>query len=341
MSELATQYDDESWAEDELAEPRNPRVLELIMGGQISEALEPEVDYPSQVQDEEPVVEVDLSYNDDTTDSLKLFLRDIRRTPLLTAPEEIVLAKRIERGDEAAKEQMVLANLRLVVAIAKNYRGYGLPFLDLIQEGTFGLNKAADRFDWRRGCKFSTFATDLIGQSCQQAIIDKARTIRLPEHVVHRLRRMNKAENTLWTRLGREPNLDEIARESKFSHQKVKNVQGVANASVSLGQGVGALNETEIGDLFADPKAEDPSKIDDESIRSDALEKILECLSDRERNVLGLRYGLNGQEPKTQKQVSIIIGRNKSRVHQIENEAMERLRAFVAQDSLEDDLRNT
>ena len=171
-----------------------------------------------------------------TTDALQLFLREAGRHPLLTAPQEVELAKKIERGDELAKQRMIQANLRLVVSIAKNYRNQGLPFLDLIQEGTLGLIRAVEKFDWRRGFKFSTYATWWIRQAVARALADKARTIRMPVHIVERLQKMNRAERTLWTQLGREPTLEEIAEEASLPLQQAKEVRAAARASASLDQ---------------------------------------------------------------------------------------------------------
>src|SRR5881397_3666052 len=174
-----------------------------------------------------------------TTDALQLFLREAGRHPLLTAPQEVELAKRIERGDLGAKSHMIQSNLRLVVSIAKNYRNQGLPFLDLIQEGTLGLIRAVEKFDWRRGYKFSTYATWWIRQAVARALADKARTIRMPVHIVERLQKMNRAERHLWTQLGREPSLEEIAEEASMPLQQAREVKAAARAATSLDQPVG------------------------------------------------------------------------------------------------------
>src|ERR1043166_2799777 len=209
-------------------------------GIEIEQQQEPQPPPPSP----QPVVET-------TTDALQLFLRDAGRHPLLTAAQEVELAKRIERGDAQAKQTMIQSNLRLVVSIAKNYRNQGLPFLDLIQEGTLGLIRAVEKFDWRRGYKFSTYATWWIRQAVARALADKARTIRMPVHIVERMQKLNRAERTLWTQLGREPTLDEIAEEANLSLQQAKEVKGAARASASLDQPVGDQEDAVFGDFVA------------------------------------------------------------------------------------------
>src|SRR5437764_1018285 len=196
---------------------------------------------------------------DMTTDSLQLFLKDIGKVRLLTAQEEVDLAKRIERGDLDAKQKMVESNLRLVVSIAKNYRNQGLPFLDLIQEGTLGLIRAVEKFDWRRGFKFSTYATWWIRQAVARALADKARTIRMPVHIVERMQKMNRAERTLWMELGREPTLDEIATEASLPIEQAREVRSAARASASLDQPVGDQEDAVFGDFVAgdDPLPEE------------------------------------------------------------------------------------
>src|SRR5881398_2388818 len=215
-----------------------------------------------------PVVQ-QLSY-ETTTDALQLFLREAGRHRLLTAPQEVELAKRIERGDPSAKQRMIQSNLRLVVSIAKNYRNQGLPFLDLIQEGTLGLIRAVEKFDWRRGYKFSTYATWWIRQAVARALADKARTIRMPVHIVERLQKMNRAERTLWTQLGREPTLEEIAEEARLPVQQALEVRAAARASASLDQPVGEQEDAVFGDFVAgdDPLPEEEVEV---SLRSQAL----------------------------------------------------------------------
>src|SRR5437660_964250 len=261
---------------------------------------------------------------DMTTDSLQLFLKDIGKVRLLTAQEEVDLAKRIERGDLDAKQKMVESNLRLVVSIAKNYRNQGLPFLDLIQEGTLGLIRAVEKFDWRRGYKFSTYATWWIRQAVARALADKARTIRMPVHIVERMQKLNRAERTLWTQLGREPTLEEIAEEANLPVAQAHEVKAAARASTSLDQPVGEQEDAVFGDFVAndDPL---PEETVEDSLRSEALAQALAALSERERHVIILRYGLADAEPKTLEDIGRRLGLTRERVRQIETEALKRL----------------
>ena len=259
-----------------------------------------------------------------TTDALQLFLREAGRHPLLTAAQEVELAKRIESGDAPAKQQMIQANLRLVVSIAKNYRNQGLPFLDLIQEGTLGLIRAVEKFDWRRGFKFSTYATWWIRQAVARALADKARTIRMPVHIVERLQKMNRAERTLWTQLGREPTLEEIADEASLPIQQAREVRAAARASASLDQPVGETDDAVFGDFVAGdgPLPEEQVEL---SLRSQALQEALLALPERERHVLVLRYGLADGEPRTLEEIGRRLGLTRERVRQIELDSLKRL----------------
>ena len=259
-----------------------------------------------------------------TTDALQLFLREAGRHALLTAPQEVELAKKIEKGDGNAKQLMIQSNLRLVVSIAKNYRNQGLPFLDLIQEGTLGLIRAVEKFDWRRGFKFSTYATWWIRQAVARALADKARTIRMPVHIVERLQKMNRAERTLWTQLGREPTLEEIAEEASLPLQQAIEVRAAARASTSLDQPVGEADDAVFGDFVAGdgPLPEEQVEL---SLRSQALMEALGALSDRERQVVVLRYGLTDAEPKTLEEIGRRLGLTRERVRQIELDSLKRL----------------
>src|SRR6266702_6548003 len=261
---------------------------------------------------------------DMTTDSLQLFLKDIGKVRLLTAQEEVDLAKRIERGDLDARQRMIESNLRLVVSIAKRYRGQGLPFLDLIQEGTLGLMRGVEKFDWRRGYKVSTYATWWIRQAVARALADKARTIRMPVHIVERLQKMNRAERTLWTQLGREPTLEEIAEEASLPVTQAHEVKAAARASTSLDQPVGEQEDAVFGDFVAndDPL---PEETVEDSLRSEARAQALAALSERERHVIILRYGLTDAEPKTLEDIGRRLGLTRERVRQIETEALKRL----------------
>jgi RNA polymerase primary sigma factor len=259
-----------------------------------------------------------------TTDALQLFLRDAGRHPLLTAAQEVELAKRIERGDEQAKQTMIQSNLRLVVSIAKNYRNQGLPFLDLIQEGTLGLIRAVEKFDWRRGYKFSTYATWWIRQAVARALADKARTIRMPVHIVERMQKLNRAERTLWTQLGREPTLEEVAEEANLPLAQAHEVKAAARASTSLDQPVGESDDAVFGDFVAGdgPLPDEEVEV---SLRCQALGEALAALGERERRVLILRYGLDHSEPRTLEDIGRRLGLTRERVRQIETEALKRL----------------
>jgi RNA polymerase primary sigma factor len=283
------------------------------------EVLEPEVE-PVPV----PVPQLPPLTYETTTDALQLFLREAGRHPLLTAAQEVELAKRIERGDTNAKQHMIQANLRLVVSIAKNYRNQGLPFLDLIQEGTLGLIRAVEKFDWRRGYKFSTYATWWIRQAVARALADKARTIRMPVHIVERLQKMNRAERTLWTQLGREPTLEEIAEEASLPVQQAYEVKAAARASTSLDQPVGDQEDAVFGD-FVQGDGPLPEEEVETSLRSQALANALAVLPERERRVLVLRYGLEDSDPKTLEDIGRRLGLTRERVRQIEVEALRRL----------------
>jgi RNA polymerase primary sigma factor len=264
-----------------------------------------------------------LSY-ETTTDALQLFLREAGRHPLLTAAQEVELAKRIERGDGRAKQRMIQSNLRLVVSIAKNYRNQGLPFLDLIQEGTLGLIRAVEKFDWRRGFKFSTYATWWIRQAVARALADKARTIRMPVHIVERLQKMNRAERTLWTQLGREPTLEEVAEEAGLPAQQAYEVKAAARASTSLDQPVGDEEDAVFGD-FVPGEGPLPEEQVEVSLRSQALSQALHVLPERERTVLLMRYGIEGNEPRTLEEIGRCLSLTRERVRQIEVEALRQL----------------
>jgi RNA polymerase primary sigma factor len=278
----------------------------------------------AEPKDEEPAPAPAPTPQETTTDALQLFLREAGRHALLTAAQEVELAKKIERGDMRAKQLMIQSNLRLVVSIAKNYRNQGLPFLDLIQEGTLGLIRAVEKFDWRRGFKFSTYATWWIRQAVARALADKARTIRMPVHIVERLQKMNRAERTLWTQLGREPTLEEIAEEASLPLQQALEVRAAARASTSLDQPVGDAEDAVFGDFVAGegPLPEEQVEL---SLRSQALKEALEALSDRERQVVVLRYGLTDAEPKTLEEIGRRLGLTRERVRQIELDSLKRL----------------
>lgn len=275
----------------------------------------------------EPKVSLEIPGVGGAADSLQLFLADVGRHKLLTAHEEVVLAKAIERGDERAKRRMIESNLRLVVSIAKGYRGLGVPFLDLIQEGTLGLNRAVEKFDWRRGYKFSTYATWWIRQSVQRAVANHARTIRVPVHVVERQQKLSRAARRLEVELGREATKEELAEATGLPIQHVDEALGAAQASVSLNQTVGSDDEGELGDLFADREAADPFEEAEESLRRQGVRKALDALPERERRILELRFGFEG-EPWTLEAIGHELDLTRERVRQLEGQALARLAAL-------------
>jgi RNA polymerase primary sigma factor len=260
-----------------------------------------------------------------TTDALQLFLNEAGRWPLLTKEEEVELAKRIERGDHEAKERMINSNLRLVVSIAKRYQGHGLSLLDLIQEGIIGLIRAVEKFDWRRGFKFSTYATWWIRQAVQRGVANKSRTIRIPVHVVDREQRIARAERVLAPQLGRQPTEEEVAKQAKLPLKQVREVRQAARAITSLDRPVGDENDAALGDLFASGQAPPEEELT-VSLEQDVLRRAVAQLPDREREVVKRRYGMNGdRDPASLEAIGRELGLTRERVRQIEARALERL----------------
>jgi RNA polymerase primary sigma factor len=279
--------------------------------------------------------ELDLTV-EPSLDSLRLYLRSIGRVELLTAEQEISLAKRIERGDMQAKRQMVEANLRLVVSIAKGYLGRGLSFLDLIQEGSLGLIRAVEKFDYRRGYKFSTYATWWIRQAVTRAIADKARTIRIPVHMVEKLNRVAHVERQLVQRLGREPEAAEIAAELRWTVRDVRDILRVAQLPVSLEKPVGDEDESELGDFVAGDSISEPFEEASEHLQKEGVRKALDALPERERQVIELRYGLSGMEPLTLEEVGRAFGVTRERIRQIENNTLKKMKRLPEAQMLRD-----
>jgi len=271
-----------------------------------------------------------------TGDSLQLFLKDIGKVSLLTAAQEVELAKRIERGDHRAKQEMVEANLRLVVSIAKRYRNQGLPFLDLIQEGTIGLVRAAEKFDYRKGFKFSTYATWWIRQAVARALADKGRTIRMPVHVVEKLNKILRTERKLRAERGREPTSLEIAEDLEMTLEEVEQIRRTAQAPVSLEKPVGDDEDSEFGHFIEDDSEPLPDDVADQTLRNEALTRALGMLADRERRILELRYGLNGEAPCTLDEVGRAFNVTRERIRQIENQSLKKLRALAEAQKLRD-----
>ena len=273
-----------------------------------------------------------------TTDGLQLFLKGIGKVRLLTAQEEVELSKRIERGSFEAKQRMVESNLRLVVSIAKHYRNQGLPFLDLIQEGTLGLVRATEKYDYRRGFKFSTYATWWIRQAIARALADKARTIRIPVHIVEKLNRIGRAERKLMTGLGREPTAEEIAEVTGIEPDEVESIRRSAQTPISLEKPVGDEENTEFGRLIADEQAESPYERAVEALTNEALREALENLSYRERRVIELRYGLGDQHPRTLDEIGRTFNVTRERIRQIEHQSLKKLQTLRETQRLRDDI---
>ena len=289
----------------------------------------------SAAPDQSKKAELDLTV-EPSLDSLRLYLRSIGRVELLTAAQEIALAKRIEKGDMAAKRHMVEANLRLVVSIAKGYLGRGLAFLDLIQEGSLGLIRAVEKFDFRRGYKFSTYATWWIRQAVTRAIADKARTIRIPVHMVEKLNRVTHVERQLVQRLGREPRPDEIAAELEMTTAEVREILRMSQLPVSLEKPIGEEEESELGDFVQDDQAESPFDSASLNLRREDIDRALDSLPERERKVIELRFGLKGESPRTLEEVGRAFGVTRERIRQIENNTLKKLEMLPEAQRLRD-----
>ncbi len=279
--------------------------------------------------------EIDLTV-EPSLDSLRLYLRSIGRVSLLTAEQEVGLAKRIERGDMNAKQHMVEANLRLVVSIAKGYLGRGLTFLDLIQEGSLGLIRAVEKFDYRRGYKFSTYATWWIRQAVTRAIADKGRTIRIPVHMVEKLNKVVHVERQLVQALGREPTPEEIAVELETTPREVRDILRMSQQPVSLEKPVGEEDESELGDFVEDQTAESPFEIASEALRKENVSRALAALPQREREVIELRFGLTGGRPQTLEEVGRAFNVTRERIRQIENHTLKKLESLPEAQRLRD-----
>jgi len=286
-----------------------------------------ERDLANLVEDE-PAAEAELDFGDvelpSSAGSLDLFLSEIGRYPLLTAAEEVVLAKAVERGDQAAKDRMINSNLRLVVSIAKRYRGRGVPFGDLIQDGVIGLNRAVEKFDHRKGFKFSTYATWWIRQAVQRSVAGQSRTIRVPTHVHERRNKLAAAARKLEPQLGRPATYDELAEATGLSLLHVEEALDIVEARVSLNRPVGSDADGELGDLFADENADDPEEAADEYMQSRAVRLALEQLPELERRILELRYGLDG-EPHSLEAIGAELGISRERIRRLEGEALDTL----------------
>ena len=306
--------------------------VELVEGEQHKS---PPHEQPALAEDEKTAPKLDLTV-EPSLDSLRLYLREIGKVPLLTADQEVSLAKRIERGDMSAKTAMIEANLRLVVSIAKGYLGRGLSFLDLIQEGSLGLIRAVEKFDYRKGYKFSTYATWWIRQAVTRAIADKARTIRIPVHMVEKLNKVVHIERQLVQRLGREPRPDEIALELEMTTEEVREILRMAQHPVSLEKPIGEEEESELGDFVQDDNTESPDEAASLTLRRSDIENALSSLPERERKVIELRFGLNGEQPCTLEEVGRAFGVTRERIRQIENNTLKKLEGLPEAQGLKD-----
>ena len=279
--------------------------------------------------------DIDLTV-EPSLDSLRLYLRSIGRVELLTAQEEVSLARRIERGDMDAKQAMIEANLRLVVSIAKGYLGRGLSFLDLIQEGSLGLIRGVEKFDYRRGYKFSTYATWWIRQAVARAVADKARTIRIPVHMVEKLNKVVHVERQLVQECGREPLAEEIASELRWTVREVKEVRRISQLPISLEKPIGEDEDAALGDFVEDQTAESPFEQASDNLRRESVRHALEALPEREREVLEMRYGLKGHQARTLEEVGRAFGVTRERIRQIENNTLKRLESLPEAQPLRD-----
>jgi RNA polymerase primary sigma factor len=309
------------------------RSIDLLEGEQHKQRPDGQ---PALVEDEAKAPpKLDLSV-EPSLDSLQLYLREIGRVPLLTADQEVYLAKRVERGDRAAKTQMIEANLRLVIAIAKPHLGRGLSFLDLIQEGSLGLIRAVEKFDYRKGFKFSTYAHWWIRQAVQRAIADQARTIRIPVHMFERLNRVTYAQRQLVQFLGREPRPDEIAAELELTAEQVREILRMAQFPISLEKPIGENEDAKLGDLVEDELAESPFDVASVSLRCEDVEHALAALPERARQVIELRFGLHDGQPRTLDEVGRTLGLTRERIRQIENTTLKTLASLPEAQRLRD-----
>ena len=279
--------------------------------------------------------QIDLTV-EPSLDSLRLYLRSIGRVNLLTADQEVLLAQQIERGNMIAKQQMIEANLRLVVSIAKGYLGRGLSFLDLIQEGSLGLIRAVEKFDYRRGYKFSTYATWWIRQAVTRAIADKARTIRIPVHMVEKLNKVVHVERQLVQEYGREPTPDEVAFELQWTVREVKDIMRISQLPISLEKPIGEEDDSELGDFVEDEAAESPFELASENLRRENVRRALDALPTREREVIEMRYGLRGNKARTLEEVGRAFGVTRERIRQIENNTLKKLEGLPEAQRLRD-----
>ena len=302
-----------------------------IIEGEVALAGEPEAK-----PEEEIISKLDLSVKTPTNDPVRMYLKEIGKVPLLTAEEEVSLAKRIERRDMEAKRKLIEANLRLVVSIAKRYVGRGMLFLDLIQEGNLGLIRAVEKFDYRKGYKFSTYATWWIRQAITRAIADQARTIRIPVHMVETINKLIRVQRQLLQDIGREPTPEEIAAEMGTTPQKVREILKISQEPVSLETPIGEEEDSQLGDFIEDEDATMPVEAVSEIMQKEELNNVLNTLTHRERKVIELRFGLKGEHPRTLEEVGQKFGVTRERIRQIEAKTLAKLKAYRDSQRLRD-----
>ncbi len=287
-----------------------------------------DIDNITQKKKEEELLrkKLDFSVKSPTNDPVRMYLKEIGKVRLLTAAEEVQLAKRIEKGDMNAKSRLVEANLRLVVSIAKKYVGRGMLFLDLIQEGNLGLIRAVEKFDYKKGYKFSTYATWWIRQAITRAIADQARTIRIPVHMVETINKLIRVQRQLLQKYGREPTAEEIAKQMEFTPDKVREIMKISQEPVSLETPIGEEEDSHLGDFIEDSDVEAPSDAASFTMLQEQLNEVLNTLNDRERKVIQLRFGLQDGHPRTLEEVGREFGVTRERIRQIESKTLSKLR---------------
>jgi RNA polymerase primary sigma factor len=303
--------------------------VEIIEGDEAAPGEEREVDLEA-----EAIPKLDLSLKTASSDPVRMYLRQIGRVSLLTGAEEVALAKRIERHDMEAKGRLIEANLRLVVSIAKRYLGRGMPFLDLIQEGNLGLMRAVEKFDYRRGFKFSTYATWWIRQAVTRGLANQARTIRIPAHMFEIMNRLFRVQRQLLRDLGREPTPEQIAAEMDITPQRVRDILKMSQDPVSLENPVGDEGDSQLGDFVEDKTAVVPLEAVGEVMQRERLADVLGLLTRRERKIIELRFGLKGEHPRTLEEVGQRFGVTRERIRQIEVKTMAKLKSYRESQSL-------
>jgi len=297
--------------------------IEIVEGGESVDGQEDQA--AAEEEQEEVIPKLDLSVKTPTNDPVRMYYRAIGKVPLLTAEEEVSLAKRIERRDMEAKRKLVEANLRLVVSIAKRYVGRGMLFLDLVQEGNLGLIRAAEKFDYRRGFKFSTYATWWIRQAVTRAIADQSRTIRIPVHMGDMINKLIRVQRQLLQDIGREPTPEEIATEMGTTLAKVRQISKISQEPVSLETSIGEEHDSQLGDFIEDKEATVPVEAVCEIMLKEEIDSVLSTLTRRERTVIELRFGLKGEHPRTLEEVGQRFGVTRERIRQIEAKTLAKL----------------